>query len=255
MSLASFLPRGVSDHNPAAVSTGLTYASTRNPFQFFNHLIDHKDFMPTVASIWSTYFEGDAWFVLTSKLKRLKQALKTLNRNCGNLHTRVIDSRKALSNFQDALPSLPSSELLIEERRLMDDYYDALSTIERFLKQKSRVQWLKYGDGNNKIFFNACRGRWNSNKILSLENAEGEVLLTHNDLASEAVSYFQNLLGQSSLVHQFPDDLQLPILASSEVDLLEKPFNSEDIFNALKSLAKNRSPGPDGFTADFFIAT
>lgn len=155
LSLASFLPRGISDHNPAAGTLGFDNINCRKPFQFFSHLIEHQDFFPLVMEVWSAPVEGDAWYILTLRLKKLKFALRNLNKDSGNLHSLVVDSRVKLTDFQAALPPLPSAAQFTEERRLIDDHTSALHKEESFLKQKSRVFWLKQGDGDNKFFFNA----------------------------------------------------------------------------------------------------
>lgn len=174
LSLPNFLPRGVSDYNPAAVSLGCPDHFRPKQFQFFHFMLDHPDFITTVQKAWEEHISGDPWYVVTSKLKKVKAALKLLNSRFGNIHATVDKSRAALYNFQSSLPTCPSPDQLLQEKTLILDYTRALKAEEIFLKQKSRVKWLKDGDANNRFFFNSCRGRWNQNKILSLENDNGE---------------------------------------------------------------------------------
>lgn len=61
-----------------------------------------------------------------------------------------------------------NSGQLEEERMLCTQLANALLE-EKFLKQKSPITWLKNGDGNIKFFYNACKGRWNSNQLLKLK--------------------------------------------------------------------------------------
>lgn len=66
------------------------------------------------------------------------------------------------------MAACPTVAQFQEEKEYVENYSKALLLEEQFLKQKSRVQWLKHGDGNSKFFYNSCRGNWNTNKILSL---------------------------------------------------------------------------------------
>ena len=50
-------------------------------------------------------------------------------------------------------------------------------------------------------------------------------------------------------------DLDLPSIPHDEASMLLKPFSSADVLNTLSSMPKNRSPGPDGFPVEFFIAS
>lgn len=165
-STANFSHRGLSDHSPAVINMGLEVTARKKPFQIFKYLFEHPDFFDIVKREWSSCVSGDHWFILTSKLKKVKHALKNLNSSVGNLCGLVIEKRNALESFQHSMPDLPSSDQFNLEKHLMQDYADALSKEECLLKQKSRVKWLNLGDNNNNFFFNYCKSIWNCNKIL-----------------------------------------------------------------------------------------
>lgn len=77
----------------------------------------------------------DPWFILTSKFKVLKQALKGLNHKVGNLHSLAKNTREALLNFQNQMPPSPSLEQFSEEKGLIEAYMNALNLEENFLKR------------------------------------------------------------------------------------------------------------------------
>lgn len=79
LSAAEFLPRGLSDHNPAAVHLGIARDRVHKPFRIFQHILEHDLFLDTVSKAWADPVFGNLWFVVTSKLKRVKTALKNLN--------------------------------------------------------------------------------------------------------------------------------------------------------------------------------
>ena len=253
LSSASFLNKGLSDHCPAATDLGVARTFRPKPFKCFNFLCEHPLFLETVSRCWNSEIRGDPWFILTSKLKSVKTGLKDLNRRVGNIHSRVEHSRAALTSFQ-SLQSFPSSPSDFErEQDLISAYKSALFDEECFLKQKSRVQWLKLGDNNSRYFFNSCKNRWNANKILALSDSFGVVHDSHEAISSVAVNYFKDLFGTSSPVSHIPEDLQLPCLTHAQSVFLSRPFSNDEILKTLKSMPKNKSPGPDGFTSEFFI--
>lgn len=256
MSYAHVLPRGISDHCPIAINLGVARERIFKPFQCFQHIIDHPDFMETIAAAWESNGRNvDPWYSLTTKLRRCKDAMKLLNLSKGNLHDAVATARGALTDFQQRMSSRPTQADFAQESLLCDALNKALLEEEVLLKQKSRVTWLEKGDNNNRFFFNSCKGRWNSNKILMLESDLGEQLTSHKDIANVAISYFKSMVGQERVVDDFPEDLEIPQITENQRELLVAPFTRDDIYRTFKNLAKHKCPGPDGLTAEFYLAT
>ena len=254
LSYSCCMARGISDHHPVALSLGLPEERIFKPFQFFQHLINDPQFSTVVSNAWSQPVHGDPWQIFTSKLKLVKVGLRSMNRNHGNVHARVLEAKSALHQFQLNLPDVPSSQQLFSEDSLIKELQEAIAEEEIFLKQKSRICWLKNGDSNNGFFFRSCNKRWNSNKILFLEDSNGNNCNSHSEIAAEAVNYYSDLFGTSNSVAEFPDELVLPQLSPSQQVFLSRPFSAADVFSTVKSMPNNKSPGPDGFSKEFFIA-
>lgn len=257
LSLAHFLPRGLSDHNHAGVSLGIARDFIHKPFQLFRHVMDCDSFLDVVNQAWNSPVTGSPWYILSTKLKSVKSALKVLNSEGGNLHCKVAQARTDLLNFQASLPDLPPPSQRSVEANLCLQLQNALCTEEKFLCQKSRIRWLKHGDNNNKFFFNSCKSRWNSNKILSLSDDMGAVHVGHSNISNVAIDFYKRLLGTGHEVSadflHWPELNTLKKLSADEKVEIDKPFSAADVFNTFKCMAKGKSPGPDGFPPEFFV--
>lgn len=104
LSFARFDPRGLSDHSPAMVNLGVEAVRISKSFQIFRHVINHLCFQTVVSEAWNEDVVGNPWYVVTTKLKRVKEALKRLNHEGENLHEAVFSARNNLLCFQEALP-------------------------------------------------------------------------------------------------------------------------------------------------------
>ncbi|KAM1944720.1 hypothetical protein ACFX15_012919 [Malus domestica] len=100
----------------------------RSPFRFQRAWFEHPDFMAFVSTIWhDSNFLGCPIFVLSAKLRKLKQNLKTWNRSCfGNIHVNVDSAMSDLDLIQNEIDTLgPTDDRLSKEEELCLKAHDA----------------------------------------------------------------------------------------------------------------------------------
>ena len=53
-------------------------------------------------------------------------------------------------------------------------------------------------------------------------------------------------------MHKFLERYNLPRLNQQEIENMNRPITRNEIETVIKNLPKNKSPGPDGFTGEFY---
>ena len=118
-------------------------------------------------------------------------------------------------------------------------------------RQNSRVLWLKEGDNNTKIFYKIANSNRRRNLMEKLEVGDF-VFSSDSDIRKQAVQFYESLYTEKEPWRPFVDDLQFSEIGDVDRNMLSSRFEKEEIFQVVKDLQGDKSPGPDGFTMPFF---
>jgi hypothetical protein len=88
------------------------------------------------------------------------------------------------------------------------------------------------------------------NSIASLWSSDGVEVHSHEGKAALLLDSYKERLGRSEPTQNSYD---FPGLLQNVVDLsfLDDPFSHKEIDDVVKDFPSNKSPGPDGFNAEF----
>lgn len=200
-------------------------------------------------------------FSLCQKLKAVKISCKALNRSSfNNIQARTAQAHDSLARVQSQLLTNPSPALFLEEKELRKQWTFFSNAEESFLMQKSRIRWCLEGDSNTSFFHNSVKAHQARNCIYYLRNDADERISESVQLKNYVIDYYQQLLGSKNLsvqplsVDSIRDLNHFRCSATLAMQLSAIPTPAE-ITTTIFSLPRNKAPGPDGFTVDFFITS
>lgn len=126
---------------------------------------------------------------------------------------------------------------------------------ESILRQRSKLKWLRLGDGNNKYFHATIKARQTSNSIYSLQKEDDTILKTHEDIEEEILTSYRKLMGTAEEVRNGIDVSAMregPQLNNDQRVNLTVPVTEQEVVNALHNIDDMKAPGKDGYEAYFF---
>eukprot|EP00253_Pinus_taeda_P036049 PITA_36049 len=129
---------------------------------------------------------------------------------------------------------------------------------EIFLRQKSRVRWIKEGESNTKFFHESTLSHRSHNKILELKGSKGKELATHKEMEYVLVQHFlciamEPLLDRSQFINKFTRYIPKLVIREDNHNL-NRPVSEYDVSEVINEMKNQKAPSPDGFNVEFFEA-
>ncbi|XP_020243220.1 uncharacterized protein LOC109821446 [Asparagus officinalis] len=243
-------------HSPAQIAIYDECIHGKKPFRFFKMWTNHPSYVPTVSDVWKEIVQGCKMFSVCKKLKLLKEAIKTLNRNnFYNISEQVQRARDALENTQRELQAHLLHPMLISQEKENISKYNTLVDCEMsFYQQKARVKWNLQGDRYTSLFHNIAKSRKHNNRVVALYNNLGVKITEPEGIVNEFISFYKNLMG--TVVSSTPLDKSIIksglCLSPSQANALGAPVTKDEIKATIFSISKSKAPGPDGYSMSFF---
>lgn len=255
---------GISDHLRGRFHTTAEAVGKRKPFKFTNVVAETPEFMEVIGNYWkdtqSLFQSTSALYRFSKYLKGLKPHLRTLSKSkLGSLTKKVKEAYSDLCEKQEQLISRPTTVNVNAEREVSERWKRVSDIEEKVLKHRSKLHWLLVGDKNNKAFYNAAKIRESRNAIREIKCANGNYVNTQDDIKKEAERFFNEFLTfvpsdiKSASVEELKETIPYRCTDEERAKLI-RVVTEEEIKEVVFKMPSNKSPGPDGYTTEFFKA-
>jgi hypothetical protein len=252
----SAVSSSLSDHCPILLTT-VVQSFVGRRFRFERFWLKLPGFAEVVKDLWMEVdadapLPADPLRRLEFKLRRASRGLQSWSqRKVGSIRDLILVANEVVSRLDVAQEGRPLSMGECELRRGLKLKVLGLASMERtIVRQRARVAGIAEGDASSKFFRIMASARRSHNYISALRS--GDQLVTDLSAKVEAATdFFVGLLGTAQ-----PRDtaLSFPALGLHPQDLsaLDAPFREAEVWAAICAMPTNKSPGPDGFTWEFY---
>lgn len=189
-----------SDHAVISVTLDPFKAKVKKSFRFYNFIIQNPDFLDMICNCWfSINVTGSAMFRVSRKLKLLKKSIKDFSKlNYSGIEKRTAQALDSLIHAQNIMLAAPSSHNATLEVQAMKEWEELSNAETAFFFQRSRINWLAFGDGNSRLFHRFAASRQAINHIHFLVSDSGERIDSLQGIKEQCIDYFSDLLGSAT---------------------------------------------------------
>ncbi|XP_074271380.1 uncharacterized protein LOC141595316 [Silene latifolia] len=246
---------GLFDHSSCLIGSTQRTQRKRN-FKYFNMWGGSKDFKEIVRQVWHQQIRGTPMYSLVNKLKCIKPNLLQLNREgLSDIEQTTGICQKKVESLQRQLGQATTNTALIQhEYEAVLELTSLTMARDNFLLQKAKCLWSKEGDANSAFFHNSIKKRRNQNKVIMIEDMNGMLCDTPDQVKTAFLEYYQHLLGSSQTTKKIHRKIidQGPKCNEDQYAVLLRPVSREEVKEAIFGIPDIKSPGPDGYTSKFF---
>ncbi|MCH85203.1 transposon TX1 putative 149 kDa protein, partial [Trifolium medium] len=209
-----------------------------------------------VANSWHGQLSGRPMYVLWKKLQRLQPILKEISKPLSDVKLHISKVRENMLQAQlDLGLDRMNADKIEVVKQCSDDLLNWQKIEEKILQQKSKLEWLKLGDGNNRYFHASIKTRSTSKSINVLLKEDGTQITAQEDIEEEVMSFYNKLIGTSDTDLNGIDITVMregPQLSNEQRQKLIAPITDKEIECAMQSIGDLKSPSIDGYGAYFF---
>ena len=170
-----------------------------------------------------------------------------------------IETNKILEDLETKLDTAVNEDykakLITDINELKDQQLELNKYKTEGIILRSKAKWYEQGEKPTKYFLSLEKQNFQNKAIAKLETAQGVITETE-DIKEHAKNYFQNLYTSKNVKDVELEDIfkncSIPKITDEEALSLEGELQYDEVLACLKNMKNNKSPGPSGFTAEFY---
>ena len=148
---------------------------------------------------------------------------------------------------------------------LQNELLNTKQELEQLRKQyvkgifiRARARWIEEGEKPSKYFLSLEKRNYINKTVFKLIDSQGNTLTEQENILKEIKSFYVNLytskdeqLEDITLENIIDKDV-VNVLNDDSANKLEGKITYQEALLALKHMKNDKSPGPDGFTVEFY---
>ncbi|XP_020675000.2 uncharacterized protein LOC110094177 [Dendrobium catenatum] len=247
---------GCSDHSPLILLNG-NAKQAGGRFRFKNFWINMYGFWDCVVSAFANHKNASHIANLYHKLRILKHILKKQTWASSSFikdnMVRLEKDQKNCLQLIDSNPLDPCLNAHLKRINSLLSYYN--SAWCSWTIQCAKAKWLSQGEDDLGFLYAKIKNRGNINRIKEITTSEGH-FSTLDDVGSAIISHFKTIFNSPNPLNASLDSIPIGnTMPPQFFESLTRPITDPEMKQVIFDGALNSSPGPDGYTFEFYKST
>ena len=165
--------------------------------------------------------------------------------------------KETIAHLSEVIGNLEESFPLTEKDQTK--YMEAKVELDGLLKEKSqgmlfrsKARWYEEGEQNTKYFYNLERLRSNMKNVSVLIKENNQEITDLDGILQEQHNFYANLYKSDSTIAYTLKNTTNIRLSADMCEKISGQITEQELSTAVEKLAKDKSPGPDGLTAEVY---
>ncbi len=182
--------------------------------------------------------------IVAGKKKNTKNVIRILEKKIEDLETKQL--------------SEPNEQNTEQLQALKKDLDTEIQNISNGIFIRSNVRWHEEGERPTKYFYDLEKRNYNKKTIQKLKSETGGIITEKGEILEKLENFYINLYntkrdaGGQNLNEDKYFHNEGPKLTEEQKDSTDLLISEEELFSALQHTSNNKTPGSDGFPAEFY---
>ena len=125
------------------------------------------------------------------------------------------------------------------------------------LMLRSKANWIEYGEKPTNFFCSLEKKNYINKNVKKIIDSTGNIYTEQMEILNQISNFYQNLYstkdeGLNRVDLNYVVESNIPKLTKEESDQLEGKLTLPELGKAVRNMKNGKSPGPDGFTVEFY---
>ena len=258
------LPCPFSDHSAVLFQCPIPEPLSRGPGRWKLNcaILSDETFVSAIRDFWASWrLRKNSFDSLQSWWDRGKEKIKGV---AIDFYSRKSSESKQSRSLLFNLVTHLKSKIDLGRVSLLDIYESVQAKVAdidlaaaKGAQVRSRVRWAEECETSSRYFFRLEKKNGSENWISAMKNPDGSFASSIVDICDSWVVFYSKLFTACDTDLPIQDELlgKLPSsLSHDQASTCDGHITVGEAFSALSGMAKSKSPGSDGLTAEFYLA-